>query len=200
MELNQVTNRIHPLVAGAAVSVTLVSLLGAAAIAGILPTSHGSVAPAAEAAPAASTAPLLSSSLPSAAQAAVAPATYPVAAAPAPVQYVLVQPVQAAAPRPIHHHPVVNHVHTVAYAEPERMPQYAQSTQVAPSGQYRTEPVYQPQPAPVAQHNSPVGIGVGALIGGALGSQVGGGHGRTLATIAGAVAGGYFGNEVAKRN
>jgi uncharacterized protein YcfJ len=33
-----------------------------------------------------------------------------------------------------------------------------------------------------------------------IGNQVGGGNGKTLATIAGAVGGGYIGNEVAKRN
>src|SRR4051812_26007717 len=45
MEMAQPAKRIHPLVAGAAVSVTLVSLLGAAAITGILPSSHGTAAP-----------------------------------------------------------------------------------------------------------------------------------------------------------
>jgi len=53
--------------------------------------------------------------------------------------------------------------------------------------------------APVPQ-NSPIGIGVGAVIGGLLGNQVGSGDGKALATIAGAVGGGYIGNEVAKRN
>jgi uncharacterized protein YcfJ len=41
---------------------------------------------------------------------------------------------------------------------------------------------------------------VGAVLGGLLGSQVGGGNGKTLAAIAGAVGGGYLGNEIAKRN
>ena len=44
MEMNQTTKRIHPLVAGAAASVMLVSLVGVAAITGLLPTSHGTVA------------------------------------------------------------------------------------------------------------------------------------------------------------
>ena len=42
--MNQTVNRIHPLVAGAAASVMLVSLVGVAAITGMLPTSHGTVA------------------------------------------------------------------------------------------------------------------------------------------------------------
>ena len=37
---------------------------------------------------------------------------------------------------------------------------------------------------------------LGAIIGGVLGHQIGGGHGRDLATVAGAVAGGAIGNNV----
>lgn len=44
MTVYQTSNRIHPLVAVAAVSVTLVSALGIAAITGVLPNSHGSTA------------------------------------------------------------------------------------------------------------------------------------------------------------
>ncbi|WP_457390541.1 glycine zipper 2TM domain-containing protein [Roseateles sp. P5_E1] len=44
------------------------------------------------------------------------------------------------------------------------------------------------------------GLGVvgGAVIGGLLGNQVGGGTGKKLATVGGAAAGGYAGNEVEK--
>jgi outer membrane lipoprotein SlyB len=45
---------------------------------------------------------------------------------------------------------------------------------------------------------SGVGIAGGAVVGGLLGNQIGGGTGRTLATIAGAVGGGYAGNQVEK--
>ena len=45
MEMNQPSShRIHPLMAGAAVSVMLVSLLGIAAMTGVLPNSHASAA------------------------------------------------------------------------------------------------------------------------------------------------------------
>lgn len=46
----------------------------------------------------------------------------------------------------------------------------------------------------------PSGVGVvgGAIVGGLLGNQIGGGSGRTLATVAGAVGGGYAGNEIEK--
>jgi uncharacterized protein YcfJ len=42
------------------------------------------------------------------------------------------------------------------------------------------------------------GTAIGAVAGGLLGSTVGGGKGKTLATVAGAVTGGYAGNQVQK--
>jgi outer membrane lipoprotein SlyB len=50
------------------------------------------------------------------------------------------------------------------------------------------------------QAAQPSGLGMiaGAVLGGALGNQVGGGSGRKIATVAGAVGGGYAGNEVEK--
>lgn len=47
-------------------------------------------------------------------------------------------------------------------------------------------------------NNRLIGTGVGAVAGGLLGHQVGGGKGKTLATVGGAVAGGYVGNQVQK--
>lgn len=161
MEMNQASNRIHPLVAGAAVSVILVSLLGIAAITGVLPNSHAT---------AAQTTPI----------AAQAPAVAPISA---PAQQVAAAPAvrdEGAMHKTVVRHPPVQHAQ-------------AQSSQ-----QYSQAPVYQ-QPAPVTQ-NSPIGIGIGAVVGGLLGNQVGGGNGKTLATVAGAVGGGYLGNEIAKRN
>ena len=43
-----------------------------------------------------------------------------------------------------------------------------------------------------------VGTGLGAVVGGLLGNQVGGGRGKTLATVAGAVGGGYAGHQIEK--
>jgi uncharacterized protein YcfJ len=166
METTQTANRIHPLMAGAAASVMLVSLMGVAAITGILPNSHGTAAPAAVSA-----------------QASAPDQLAPVAAT---VQTVA----QARAPAPVHHRAVQHRVAT-AQTQPVVYVQAEQARQPAPA------PVYQ-APAPVA-HNSPIGIGLGAVVGGLIGNQVGGGNGRTLATIAGAVGGGYVGNEVAKR-
>lgn len=160
MNMTQTSNRIHPLMAAAAVSVTLVSLLGIAAIAGVLPNSHGSTADTAH------TAGLLAS------------VPTPVAAAP-----------QISVNEALQRRPIVHH-HT--------QDRLAPAQEHEPARQYSSVPSY-PKAAPVAQ-NSPLGIGVGAVLGGLLGSQVGGGNGKTLAAIAGAVGGGYLGNEVAKRN
>lgn len=40
------------------------------------------------------------------------------------------------------------------------------------------------------------GTAIGAVVGGAVGNQVGGGDGKKLATVAGAVAGGYAGKKI----
>lgn len=165
MEITKTSARIHPLMAGAAVAVTLVSVLGIAAITGVLPNSHGS-ATGAE--------PL---------------ATQTTAVAPVSTPTQQLATARTVGDEATEHKPVVHH-HHVQHAQSESDQQYAQA------------PVYQQPaaaPAPVA-HNSALGIGVGAVVGGLLGNQVGGGNGKTLATIAGAVGGGYVGNEVAKRN
>lgn len=52
-----------------------------------------------------------------------------------------------------------------------------------------------------AREGQGTGLGVvgGAVVGGLLGSAVGGGTGKKIATVGGAVAGGYAGNEIEKR-
>lgn len=61
----------------------------------------------------------------------------------------------------------------------------------------------------VQQQNTSTGIGgtgtgigigaiAGAVVGGVLGNQVGGGSGQTIATVAGAAGGAYVGNEIEK--
>lgn len=44
------------------------------------------------------------------------------------------------------------------------------------------------------------GAVIGAVVGGLIGNQVGGGNGRKLATVAGAVGGGYAGREIDRRH
>jgi uncharacterized protein YcfJ len=52
--------------------------------------------------------------------------------------------------------------------------------------------------APVKDEHRVTGTVLGGLAGGLLGSTVGGGKGKTLATIGGAAAGGFAGNQVQK--
>lgn len=52
------------------------------------------------------------------------------------------------------------------------------------------------QRAPVKDQHQIAGTAIGAVAGGLLGNQVGGGKGRTLATVAGAVGGGYAGKKI----
>ena len=48
---------------------------------------------------------------------------------------------------------------------------------------------------PIKDDNRIVGSAVGAVVGVLLGNQVGGGNGKKIATVAGAVGGGYAGNK-----
>jgi len=50
--------------------------------------------------------------------------------------------------------------------------------------------------APPKDQHRIAGTAIGAVVGGLLGHQVGGGKGKTLATVAGAVGGGYAGNRI----
>jgi outer membrane lipoprotein SlyB len=180
MENNKATNRIHPLVAGAAVSVMLVSLAGVAAITGLLPNSHGTSAPAAVTEPAAATTTSSPAALPDQKIAANN----------------LAAPQQQQAPQQPNYAPhaaVKNHTPShPSYREPAPVAQ-------APSICESCGRVESVQPIQHQASGSGVGMVAGAVLGGVLGHQVGGGNGRTLATVAGAVGGGYAGNEVEKR-
>jgi uncharacterized protein YcfJ len=50
--------------------------------------------------------------------------------------------------------------------------------------------------APPKDEHRIAGTAIGAVVGGLVGNQVGGGKGKTLATVAGAVGGGYAGNRI----
>lgn len=181
METSHKPNRIHPLVAIAAVSVTALSLAGVAAITGLLPTSHGEGKPGSAAVASllapdtAAPAPAAAPQAPPAAEAAAKPA--PKAAAKPTTQ----QTTQRQAPRP---------------ASTDYSQKTAQARPICHDCG-RIEAV-----TPVQEQGQASGIGVvaGAVLGGVLGNQIGGGSGRKLATVAGAVGGGYAGNEVEKRS
>jgi uncharacterized protein YcfJ len=83
-------------------------------------------------------------------------------------------------------------------------PQYAEVLSVTPL----TRTVHTPrqechdqqvtEKAPVKDEHQVLGTIAGAVIGGVLGHQVGGGSGRDIATVAGAAGGGYAGNRIQK--
>lgn len=183
---NAPSNRIHPLVAGAAISVMLVSLTGVAAITGLIPNSHSTAASSASAPPVAATV--------GAAAAATSPAALVESKEetktstkhedePAPAKRAqTTRTAQAEQPRPRR-----------TYSEPA--PRVAQAPAVCHSCG-RVESV---QAIQQAAQPSGVGMVAGAVLGGVLGNQVGGGSGRKIATVAGAVGGGYAGNEIEKR-
>jgi uncharacterized protein YcfJ len=177
----QSIKRIHPLMAAAAVSVIVVSAAGAAAITGILPSSHSAPEPQLSAA-AATAQPNV----------APAPAAY---GAPAPGM----QTAQLAAPAPsnyVQSAPVVQESAPIVHKSAPRPRPVHHETQARDEGPSYAE--RQAEPAP--RQPNYVAMGTGALIGGLLGNQVGSGNGRKLATVAGIIGGGMAGNEIANRN
>ena len=182
MKIKKMAGRIHPLMAAAAVSVTLVSLIGVAAITGILPTSKATQGTQAD---------NIASTTPQVQTALMAPAQQPLVQAQQNNQAAITAP-QA---------PAVHHTTPVQHSQPRHVKPAISGMQQQAAVQScmdcgRIESVEAVQSAAPA---SGLGVGVGAVVGGLLGNQVGKGNGRTLATIAGAVGGGYAGNEVEKR-
>jgi uncharacterized protein YcfJ len=171
MESIKTATRIHPLMAAAAVSVVIVSLAGTAAITGLLPNSRATVAPAPT-----PTAPLAAISAPPMMLAAAPQQPYVAAPEPAPAPVV-----KHSAPRHVvHHKQLARNDYHQNYSAPAVQQQQQQQQQ---------------QQAPAAPNY--VGIGVGAVVGGLLGNQVGGGNGKKLATVAGVIGGGMLGNQIA---
>jgi outer membrane lipoprotein SlyB len=179
---NKTPTRIHPLVAGAAISVMLVSLTGVAAITGLIPNSHSTATPATPVAATigAATAATSPAALVESKTETKAASKDEEESAPAKRSY---------APRTAQAEQSRSHR---TYSEPA--PRVAQAPAVCHSCG-RVESV---QAIQQAAQPSGVGMVAGAVLGGVLGNQVGGGNGRKIATVAGAVGGGYAGNEVEK--
>ncbi|EFP65633.1 MAG: glycine zipper 2TM domain-containing protein [Ralstonia sp.] len=173
------SRRMHPLMTTAAVAVIIASLTAVAAITGVLPTSkatQGSTDPnvaaqSAAAMPGASTPMAL---------AAPGQTTQPAQAAPYPAQNVAPAPVRAREP---------------SYAEraPSGNPSYAQTQPRQSASPYAGHVT---SVTPITMQGKETGLGMigGAVVGGLLGNQIGRGNGRTLATVGGALAGGYGGH------
>lgn len=207
MEITKTTNRIHPLMAAAAVSVIVVSLAGAAAITGMLPSSHGAPeAPLATAQVVPNDGVLAQAALPGV-PASYTPAMQPAQAAYAqPVQAAYAAPVAQAQPMPL------NYAQPVASAQPapvviektiiKEVPAKPVHKTVHHTRYVRNDApaYYEPAPRPAPAQPNYVAIGTGAVVGGLIGNQVGGGNGRKLATVAGIIGGGFLGNQIANQN
>lgn len=170
MENTPVTRKIHPLVAGAAVSVILVSLVGVAAITGVLPGAHGQNQP--------QTGVIDSTG-------AVHPADTP-AGASLPAQDTAQQTTTSAAGAPPADAAVPPPPNTPAPPQPAAPPCHSCGV------------VEAIRPVEHQAQTSGVGAVAGAIIGGVIGNRFGGGNGRALSTAAGAVGGGFAGNEIEK--
>ncbi|MEA3083149.1 MAG: hypothetical protein QOC89_846 [Paraburkholderia sp.] len=182
--------RIHPLVATAAGAVIIASLAATAAVTGLFPraSSSGAQTDQTQAAQVTTQPNAQPGVVDSAAPA--SPSAQQAAQQQAQQQAQQPQPAPAPVPAP-------------------QQPQYAQQQQARPAPQYAQQPS---QPAycstcgtvvgisAVRQEGHGTGIGAvgGAVAGGLVGNQFGGGGGRTAMTILGAVGGGVAGNSVEK--
>lgn len=171
--------RLHPLVATAAVAVTIFSLAGIAAIAGWLPTGKASSGEATAVATTTAVPPAPTSE-------------QKVAAAPTPVEQSTPKPVAktppTAAPKPA--------------AKPAPV-EVAQAPAAAPAP--APAPVCSncgvvDQIREITQPGEGTGLGAvaGGVVGAILGHQVGGGTGKKIATVAGAAGGAYAGHQIEK--
>ncbi|MGV3743256.1 MAG: glycine zipper 2TM domain-containing protein [Burkholderiaceae bacterium] len=195
MEVKASSNRIHPLVAAASVSVILASLVGVGAMTGLIPNSHSSAPSAtAEAVPApvlaqtSAAEPTTANSLTATSEEkpknanAIDTATVKRSASAS-------QPQKSYAPQP------VRTAQAPSYTPDYREPVRAQAPAICyECGRVESVNAVHTQAAP-----SGVGMIAGGIVGGLLGNQVGGGNGKKVATVAGAVGGGYAGHEIEKR-
>ena len=187
----------HPLIAIAAVSVTLFSLVGIGAITGLIPTSHSQTAQVQAAAPVQE-------------PTKVAETTQSAEAVPA-----ATTPVRA--PKPVAHKVAAKHVKHVAH--PAEEPISVAKADLPPMVA-QTPPPPPTQPAPYIEPVKPVchdcgviesvrevekpgqatgsGAAIGGIAGGILGNQTGRGHGRDVMTVLGAIGGAIAGHEIEK--
>lgn len=209
------TKSMHPLTAIAAVSVTLFSLAGIGAITGLIPTSHSQPtalqAPAAEPLKSAAATPATESTTvatkavanDTAKEAPAKPAvSKPVARTVKPVQQAARPPVAPTAP-----------VAANSNEAPVKIAQNAPPAGYGPPPDYVAPPAKIEPAKPVCHEcgviesvreiektgeGSGLGAVAGGVAGGLLGRQTGGGRGRDVMTVLGAIGGAVAGNAVEK--
>lgn len=177
MSDSQAKKSLHPLIAIAAVSVTVLSLVGVAAMTGLLPGSKGEVKPDSG-------------------------DTSLAAVAPTDVKDEAKDKAQAASSKTTASKTQASHsassrsatAQTTTQADEAIVAEKAAKPICNLCGVVESVRSIEQK----AEKGSGVGAVAGAVLGGVLGHQVGGGNGRKLATVAGAVGGGYAGNEIEK--
>lgn len=171
--LPQAKPRLHPLVATAAVAVTIFSLAGIAAITGWLPT--GKATPGEPAA------------------VATAPAVSP---APTSEQKTATKPVEESTPKPVAKttpKPAAKPAPVEMAQAPAAVPAPAPAPVCSNCGVVDSiREITQPG------EGSGLGAVAGGVVGAILGHQVGGGTGKKIATVAGAAGGAYAGHQIEK--
>ncbi|MDP2171799.1 MAG: glycine zipper 2TM domain-containing protein [Rhodocyclaceae bacterium] len=170
------TSRLHPLVAVAAVAVTLLSLTGIAAMTGYLPTGKAATGESTAAGAVPSNA--------AGAAGAVPPA--PTLAQPANEIVPTGKKVEKPAPKPVAK--LAQAPATPAPPPPVAAPAPCQTCGVIDNVREVTQ----------AGEGSGLGAVAGGVIGGILGNQIGGGTGNKIATVAGVAGGAYAGHQVEK--
>ena len=168
------TKSLHPLVLAAAVAVLLFCGVGTAALMGWLPSSQGDSQPLA-----AST---------SAEQMASLQANQP----PANLQPAGAQPLAALPPQQQQQ----QQQQPVRQPQPQPQPQQQYAAAPAPQVCSNCGVIEAIHEVNTRAEGSGVGAAGGAVVGGLLGNQVGGGHGKQLATVLGAVGGAVAGNQI----
>lgn len=174
--MSTTTKPLHPLLLAAAVAVLLFCGVGTAALLGWLPSSNGDSQRLDSA-----TSNEQLSSLQTIAPG--APAALPAQAEPA-ANALAAAPVRAAAPAP------------VPAPAPTPEPQYAAAPAPAAKVCNNCGVIEAIHEVNTRASGSGVGAAGGAVVGGLLGNQVGGGHGKQVATVLGAIGGAVAGNQI----
>jgi len=192
--------RIHPLIAAAALSVIAVSAAGVAALTGVLPhTSASSAAAGTATAPVGgATATVMPSPagaatvVPASAESTPTPAAAPATVSPKPKRR---KTTALRTPAPVEDRGIEE-----SAAQREDGPsQIAQAPR--PSGSVAANVGTVESVREIAQPGEGTGLGAiaGGVLGGVLGNQFGGGNGRKILTVAGAAGGAYAGHQVEKQ-
>ena len=189
MDTNTNIRRLHPLVAAAAVSVTVFSAVGVAAVTGLIPHSKGSVN---EQTPVAA--------LEQPAQTTTAPASAPVMPAPVP------QATPASAPKKHVAHKAPKPAQTVAYADTPAYAPPPPPVAQAPQTYEAPKPAVKPGVLGTVESVQQVDVkgdakGIGAVGGGVAGAVLGHniGDNNKLVTLLGAAGGALLGNQIEKQ-